>query len=146
MMPLEIIRAEVTDETQEPVSLHDVKIYLDIDFEDWDNLLITLITAAREQVELVTGLNLIERDVTIKNNRRGYRIYPIGEVIEDDESDDKCNYTYKAGKVCPAALKACIKQRVATGFKYRENGLDEAVSKAVNESIVTELAYRYNSI
>lgn len=149
MKPLEIIRADVPDGTQEPVFLQEVKEYLSIDYDDWDTLLTELITASREQVEQTTSLNLIEREVTIKNNRAKNRVYPIGEFVSeavDIEAEGNENYTYTAGKVCNAALKNCIKQRVATGFKYRENGSDIAISMAVNASVYTEFAYRYDAI
>jgi len=38
-------------------------------------------------------------------------------------------------------LKMAIVMRVATGFAYRQNGIAEAVNRALNASIITERQY-----
>lgn len=48
----------------EPVTLADVKAYLRVDFDDDDDLITALITAARQKCEKLLGLVLVETDIT----------------------------------------------------------------------------------
>ena len=50
-MPLQL----VTPSTQEPVSLIDVKLHLRVDFDEDDTLIASLISAARQAAETLTG-------------------------------------------------------------------------------------------
>jgi hypothetical protein len=134
----------------EPVTLDEVKTFLsiDIDTEDHDSLLLSLITAAREAVESYTGVSLVPSDVIAEFDS----IYdvvelPYGPVTElttitDSEGDTVTDYktrgvtgsfmrlayasetfvqaTYVTGyTVVPEALKTAIKKRVADDFEQR---------------------------
>lgn len=133
----------------EPVTLDEVKTFLsiDIDTEDHDSLLLSLITAAREAVESYTGVSLVPSDVIAEFDS----IYdvvelPYGPVTElttitDSEGDTVTDYktrgvtgsfmrlayasdtfvqaTYVTGyAVVPEALKTAIKKKIADDFEY----------------------------
>ena len=163
MLQIEI----VTDLTTEPVSLQEAKSFLAIDFNDFDTLITLLITASRKASERVTGKAYGPKVVQVTGNTymenrgreiRDYsgilteitnccieRIYPItpyvSDVVWQDEDGNK-DYRYNAGfTTCPEDLKIAILMRVATGFASRQDGIAEAVNKAVNASIITERNY-----
>ena len=136
----------VNDNPQEPISIVDVKNWLQIDYNDFDSLLNMLITACREKSEQMSGLAYYEKTIQVKGNEMDEKVYPIGPFIEDvvwEDEDGVIDYRYKAGFECiPQQLKVAILQRIATGFAYRQNGLSEAVNRAMNQSYDIELKYR----
>ena len=137
----------IIDLVAEPVLLQDAKEWMQIDYPDFDSLILTLITACREQSEKASGQAYGIKTLEISGNEKGVKVYPTQPYIEDvvwvDEDGDK-KYRYRAGFTSlPMDLKVAILQRVATGFAYRQNGLAEAINVAVNQSIHAEQKYTY---
>ena len=146
-MPPSKLIISIESVSTEPVSLEDAKNWLQMspDQVDWDTLIETLISSSRETTEKNSGQLLTVRNVTISNNAKSERIYPIGPWVSDVTTDltEKTNYIYEAGFECiPYDLKIAILQRVATGFTYRQNSLSLAVYQAQNLSITSEFKYR----
>jgi hypothetical protein len=133
----------------EPITLAEAKAWMQIDFNDWDTLITNeLIPAARIESEKASGMLYVERNVTISNNKRDERIYPIGPWVEDvtaDETEIK-NYTYLAGfnedNQLPQDLRIAMLRRIATDFAYRQNMITVQEQYAQKNSITTELKYR----
>jgi hypothetical protein len=129
--------------------LAEAKAWMQIDFNDWDSLITNqLIPEARIESEKASGMLYVERNVTISNNKRDERIYPIGPWVEDvteDETEIK-NYTYLAGfnedNPLPQDLKVAMLKRIATDFAYRQNMISVQEQYAQKASITTELKYR----
>lgn len=133
----------------EPISLPEAKSWLQIDYPDWDAVIQDeLIPAARMESESATGLLYTEREVTISNNKRDERIYPIGPWIEDVTTDDTEteNYSYLAGynsnNPLPNDLRVAMLKRIATSFAYRQNMMDAQTYYSQNASISEEMKYR----
>jgi hypothetical protein len=86
--------------------------------------------------------------VTISNNKRDERIYPIGPWVSDVTTDETEieNYTYSAGfnnsNPLPQDLKVAMLRRIATDFAYRQNLITVQEQYAQKNSITTELKYR----
>ena len=145
--PLQIIYSRQVD--CEPISLPEAKSWLQIDYSDWDGLIQDeLIPAARMESESATGLLYTEREVTISNNKRDERIYPIGPWIEDVTTDNNEieNYSYMAGfsstNPLPNDLRVAMLKRIATAFAYRQNMMDAQTYYAQKASISEEMKYR----
>jgi hypothetical protein len=133
----------------EPISLPEAKSWLQIDYSDWDGVIQDeLIPAARIESEMATGLLYTEREVTISNNKRDERIYPIGPWVEDVTTDDTEieNYSYMAGfsatNPLPNDLRVAMLKRIATAFAYRQNMMDAQTYYAHKGSITEEMKYR----
>lgn len=133
----------------EPITLAEAKAWLQIDFTDWDTLLTNqLIPAARIESEKASGMLYVQRNVTISNNKRDQRIYPIGPWVADVTADETevANYTYSAGfnnsNPLPQDLKVAMLRRIATDFAYRQNLITVQEQYAQKNSITTELKYR----
>jgi hypothetical protein len=134
------------DLEEEPVSLEDAKKWMQIDYPDFDDLIQMLIIAARQQSEKVSGQAYGLKTIKVTGNQKPERVYPIQPFVEDvteDENEVK-NYEYTAGfTTLPIELKVAVLQRVATGFAYRQNGIDAAVNATINQSHNIELKYSY---
>jgi len=65
----------------EPVTIEDLKLHLAIDSNDHDDLLNKLLADAREQVELYTGLSLIESNIKARWEELTTCELPYGPVI-----------------------------------------------------------------
>ena len=133
----------------EPITLAEAKAWLQIDFTDWDTLLTNeLIPAARIESEKASGMLYVQRNVTISNNKRAERIYPIGPWVADVTADETevANYTYSAGfnnsNPLPQDLQIAMLKRIATDFAYRQNLITVQEQYAQKNSITTELKYR----
>jgi hypothetical protein len=133
----------------EPITLAEAKAWLQIDFTDWDTLLTNqLIPAARIESEKASGMLYVQRNVTISNNKRDERIYPIGPWVADVTTDETEieNYVYSAGfnnsNPLPQDLKVAMLRRIATDFAYRQNLITVQEQYAQKNSITTELKYR----
>ena len=133
----------------EPITLSEAKAWLQIDYTDWDSVLTNeLIPAARIESEKASGMLYVERDVTISNNKKDERIYPIGPWVEDVTTDDYEfeNYVYTAGfnedNPLPQDLRIAMLKRIATDFAYRQNMITVQEQYAQKNSITTELKYR----
>jgi hypothetical protein len=133
----------------EPITLSEAKSWMQIDFTDWDTLIEDeLIPAARIASEKVSGMLYVERDVTISNNKRTERIYPIGPWVEDVTTDETEieNYVYTAGfnedNPLPQDLRLAMLKRIATDFAVRQNLISVQEQVAQNASITAETRYR----
>lgn len=133
----------------EPITLAEAKAWMQIDFSDWDSLITNqLIPAARIESEKASGMLYVQRNVTISNNKRDERIYPIGPWVSDVTTDETEieNYTYSAGfnnsNPLPQDLKVAMLRRIATDFAYRQNLITVQEQYAQKNSITTELKYR----
>jgi len=133
----------------EPITLAEAKAWMQIDYTDWNSLIEDeLIPAARIESEKASGMLYVERDVTISNNKRDERIYPIGPWVEDVTTDETEieNYVYTAGfnedNPLPQDLKIAMLRRIATDFAYRQNLITVQEQYAQKNSITTELKYR----
>ena len=146
-MPPSKLIISVESVVNEPITLTEAKSWLQMsdDQTDWDSLIEMLIQASRETTEKNSGQLLEVREVTISNNSKSERIYPIGPWVSDVTTDDTetTNYVYDAGfTTIPMDLRVAVLQRIATGFAYRQNGIAEAVNQAINLSITSEYKYR----
>ena len=133
----------------EPITLSEAKSWMQIDFNDWDTLIEDeLIPAARIASEKVSGMLYVERDVTISNNKKDERIYPIGPWVADVTTDETeiQNYVYTAGfnedNPLPQDLRLAMLKRIATDFAVRQNLISVQEQVAQNASITAETRYR----
>ncbi len=133
----------------EPISLSEAKSWMQIDYSDWDTLITNeLIPAARIASEKASGMLYVERDVTISNNKKDERIYPIGPWVEDVTTDETeiQNYVYTAGfnedNPLPQDLRLAMLKRIATDFAVRQNLISVQEQVAQNASITAETKYR----
>jgi hypothetical protein len=133
----------------EPITLSEAKSWMQIDFTDWDTLITNeLIPAARIASEKASGMLYVERDVTISNNKKDERIYPIGPWVEDVTTDETEieNYVYTAGfneaNPLPQDLRLAMLKRIATDFAVRQNLISVQEQVAQNASITAETRYR----
>ena len=133
----------------EPITLAEAKAWMQIDFSDWDTLIQDeLIPAARIASEKASGMLYVERDVTISNNKKDERIYPIGPWVADVTTDDYEfeNYVYTAGfnesNPLPQPLRIAMLKRIATDFALRQNLITVQEQYAQNASITAETKYR----
>ena len=133
----------------EPITLAEAKAWMQIDFTDWDTLIEDeLIPAARIASEKASGMLYVERDVTISNNKKDERIYPIGPWVADVTTNDYEfeNYVYTAGfnvsNPLPQDLRIAMLKRIATDFALRQNLISVQEQYAQKASISTELKYR----
>ncbi len=133
----------------EPITLAEAKSWMQIDFNDWDTLIEDeLIPAARIASEKASGMLYVERDVTISNNKKDERIYPIGPWVEDVTTDETEieNYTYTAGfnddNPLPQDLRLAMLKRISTDFAVRQNLITVQEQYVANASITAEIKYR----
>ena len=146
-MPPSKLRIQIEEPTIQAVTLSEAKNWLQMspDQTDWDDLISTLLWASIDTTEKNSGQLLSVRNVTISNNPKSERVYPIGPWVSDVTTDltEVENYIYEAGYYnVPMTLKVAVLQRVATGFAYRQNGISEAVNQAINLSIISEMKFR----
>jgi hypothetical protein len=133
----------------EPITLAEAKAWLQIDYSDWDAVILNdLIPRARIESEKASGMLYVEREVTISNNKRDERIYPVGPWIEDVTTDDTEveNYSYLAGfnedNPLPQDLKVAMLKRIATDFAFRQNMIDIQTYYTAKSSFSEETKYR----
>jgi hypothetical protein len=133
----------------EPITLAEAKAWLQIDYSDWDAVILNdLIPRARIESEKASGMLYVEREVTISNNKKDERIYPVGPWIEDVTTDDTEveNYSYLAGfnedNPLPQDLKVAMLKRIATDFAFRQNMIDIQTYYTAKSSFSEETKYR----
>jgi len=80
----------ITQPTAEPVTLEEVKLYMNVDFTEKDNLINSLISAARQLLEEKFDIGIVEKQlqVIINNSAGGFALTgpPIGDVAGEDEN------------------------------------------------------------
>lgn len=78
----------------EPVTLVEAKDFCKVDIGTDDTLIISLITAARQQCEAYTGVGFVEHNiVAIVNNMNGDIYIPYGPIIAINSVTDADNNT-----------------------------------------------------
>ncbi len=101
----------------EPLSLEDAKLYCKIDYDEDDNLLLTLITAARLLLEKYTGLSFVQKRLIVQlTNLCGGIELPYGPIPGGPAAIDKTLVTDGAGNAIDEGLI------VLTGISYGNIG------------------------
>jgi hypothetical protein len=142
-----MIQVKIIDDNPiEPITLHEAKQWLQVDYPDFDNLISMLISACREKSEQMSGLAYYPKIVQVTGNEKPEKVYPIqpfnDEIVWEDEYKNK-DYRYIAGlDMIPQGLKIAMLNRIATAFAYRQNGINEAINAVLNQSYTYELQYR----
>lgn len=144
------LRVNTSGTQLEVVTLAEAKQWLSMsDVDDWDDLIQFLIYSSISKSQKVSGTSFWPVTVSVTGNKAHEYVYPIGPVTTLLDDPDDCSeyeaYEYEAGFAegeFPDDLKEAVKQRIATGFKERENSLEVALSKATQTSVEIELAYR----
>lgn len=79
----------LTDLIDEPVTLQEVKTFMEIDFTDFDTLLTRLIKQARISSELYTGLSYGKKEIKLVSNQSKVQIPygPFGELLTIVDKD-----------------------------------------------------------
>ena len=93
MLKIEVI----TDLTDEPVSLAEVKAMLRITGSGHDSVILSMITSARKYMEKALGKSLGEKTLklTCDDEYKEYDLpYGPNQVITDEDEDDDGNYVY----------------------------------------------------
>jgi uncharacterized phiE125 gp8 family phage protein len=108
----------------EPVTLDEAKEFLSIDAEEteFDVLIESLITAAREQVEAITGLRLVEQTVDLRASEwSDLQLLPIGPVL------DVANMSYLDGVGDEQAVPGDVYELYGAGLS---RGLQTSIGKS----------------
>jgi uncharacterized phiE125 gp8 family phage protein len=89
----------ITDLIQEPVSLQEAKAFMEIDFNDFDALILRLIKQARRSSENYTGLSYGKKEIELVSNQAKVQIPngPFGQLIsivnlKDNSAISEQNY------------------------------------------------------
>ncbi len=152
MITYNSITATEDEYPEEPVSISEVKAWANIDSDDDDYLLQTMITGSRQDIENETGLALVEKEVVVafEISRGGELVMlPHGkpaitvlitddtaatvQVLNDDyrlmggylspKRDGEYKATYTVGTMIQQALKEAIKMLVT--YRYNNRGDQE---------------------
>ena len=142
-----MIQVKIIDDNPiEPITLNEAKAWLQVDYSDFDNLISMLISACREKSEQMSGLAYYPKLVEVTGNEKKDKVYPIQPFVSDEvwaDEDENVDYRYNAGlTTIPQGLKVAMLNRIATGFAYRQNGINEAINAVLNQSYTYELQYR----
>jgi hypothetical protein len=79
----------LTDLITEPVTLQEAKDFMEIDFSDFDTLILRLIKQARISSELYTGLSYGKKEIELVSNQSKVQIpyAPFGELLTIVDKD-----------------------------------------------------------
>lgn len=150
---LDLIFTEESSAPTEPVTLEEAKNFCKIDFDDDDNLITSLIVAARQACEAYTNVGFIYRELTavIDNGNGGsYLPYgPVNDIVSSTDVDGgnidinvagvkwkqvltprsrRMNITYNAGyEVLPENLKTALLNEIMFLYDNRSQS-NEGVS------------------
>jgi uncharacterized phiE125 gp8 family phage protein len=73
----------VTDIAEEPVGLEEMKSYLNVDLDNWDTLIETLISSSRTRLERYTGCSFGEKELIATFYETADNIeIPYGPIVE----------------------------------------------------------------
>lgn len=80
------------DAITEPVTLTEAKDFCKIDISNDDNLIVSLITAARQMCEAYTNIGFVEHSIVANiNNMNGNILLPYGPIIDITQITDDDN-------------------------------------------------------
>lgn len=148
----------------EPLTLEEVKEYLNIDYPDWDTTLTMMITASRQRAEKYMGRSLVPQTLEVSWARtNGYidlPYSPINQILsavdkdgnpveyeENDQGKVKAKngtvFTYEAGTwdVYPENVRLGLLKDISSFFEYRENVI---VGYSLND-ITDDARYLYDA-
>ncbi|QEL01135.1 phage gp6-like head-tail connector protein [Olivibacter sp. LS-1] len=118
----------IEDVSSEPVSLAEVKKYMEVDFDDWDDVLNGLIKTMRSVAEKYCNLSLKPKKLSVSWKSIGDQPeLPYGPVDEDSVTPTgtitaNTEYTYDTGyelEEVPEEAKTAIKEMVHQAFDNR---------------------------
>jgi hypothetical protein len=127
----------------EPVSLEEVKAWLQIDFADFDDLLSGMITGARQAIESYTNLSIVDDDVTLEVEttcERDRVILPYALSVDQVTVKDVDGNTVSGCKLKGAQLK--IGQ--IGEFEISYSASMDSVPEGLKEAIKCEVAERFS--
>lgn len=147
------IRKTNAEDAEDPVSLEDLKAWLQVDFDDRDDLIEVLGESAVLQVESYTNLSLIEKAVTLdvevtasnkpQEVRLPYCLEPetvVVKPVQDDGTD---------GETLEDAIDYTIRGNIIRGLCPGNYSLSytatATINKALKEAVKMEVAARYNA-
>ena len=112
MLKIEVI----TDLTDEPVSLAEVKAMLRITGSGHDSVILSMITMARKYLEGVLNKSLGQKTLKVTSDDK-YEAYdlPYGpnQVVTNEDDDDNYVYTYTTGyETVPDDIKILLMQTI----------------------------------
>jgi uncharacterized phiE125 gp8 family phage protein len=137
----------------EPVSLDEAKAWLQIDFSDHDDLLSSMITGAREDIEQELNIKLVNSNasfyVTTTNDYEQLYVFPyafsmswVGSVVVSliEDGEDDVTQTINDDYYLNGSLKinSASKNKIAYS-------ITPVVPTAIKEAIKMLVAYRYNN-
>jgi hypothetical protein len=137
----------------EPVSLNEAKAWLNVDYDDHDDLLSSMITGAREDIEQELNIKLVNSDasfyVTTTNDYEQLYVFPyasslswVGDVeinlIEDGEDDEL--QTIDEDYYLNGSLEVVSASKNKISYT-----ITPTVPTAIKEAIKMLVAYRYNN-
>ncbi len=159
----DIYNISVTEDIIEPVTLADVKEYLHVDFPDDDTVITGMIKSARETIEKVTSIALVDKDITLvlETGKAAEKIMlPYGNAVDlviADEDEDVLTaddhyklrgnilslyntglYTlsYSVAATVPQALKEAVMLEIKERFETKDTA--EVASKGVSEAALSK--------
>lgn len=135
----------ITQPTAEPVTLDEVKLYMNVDYTEKDALITSLITAARQLLEDKFDIGIVQKTVQaiINNSAGGFAITgpPIGEVTGKDENDDDVTLTI-IGEDCKYIESPCdcyLKLSYTSGYPVDQ--VPEVYKTAIKEQVLWMLEH-----
>jgi uncharacterized phiE125 gp8 family phage protein len=145
---IQVSESEIT----EPVSLIEAKVWLNVDYDDDDALLTSMITGAREDIEGELNLKLVNSTasfyVTTTKESEELNVFPYAlfgwvddveiNLIEDGEADEL--QLIDEDYYLNGSLKVVSAQRSKVAYS-----ITPVVPTAIKEAIKMLIAYRYNN-
>ena len=130
----------ITPPDAEPVTLDEVKLYMNVDYTEKNTLITSLITAARQLLEDKFDLGIIEKElqVIIDNSAGGFALpgYPIGEVeaVDRDDNEVALTLTGEDSKYVESPCDCYLKLTYTSG--YAADAVPEVYKTAIKEQVL----------
>lgn len=131
----------ITQPEAEPVTLDEVKLYMNVDYTEKDAIITSLITASRQLLEDKFDLGIIEKElqVIIDNSAGGFALpgYPIGDEISAVDRDDNEVTLTLTGDSCKYVESPCdcyLKLTYSSG--YPADAVPEVYKTAIKEQVL----------
>lgn len=135
----------ITQPTTEPVTLEEVKLYMNVDYTEKDALINSLISAARQLLEEKFDIGIVEKDVQIiiDNSAGGFAITgpPIGNVTGEDENGNAITLTIIGdnNKYVEAPCDCYLKLTYKSGYPLGE--VPEIYKTAIKQQVLWMLEH-----